>query len=384
MPSDDPIHARAAPASAAPSDPSPATPAPPSSERAGRRVLLADIGGTWARFATHDLDGDDPRDLQGFQRFRCRDFPSLQAAIRTYLGARSLAQVGQVCLALPGPVDREEISFSNNPWRFSRSALEAELGVPLTLINDFAAQAYASDVLALDELHLVGEPRPDPRGVRVVLGPGTGLGVAVRLPGGLVLPSEAGHTGFSPTSEHELDLMRVLFRQHPRISVERLVSGPGLVNLFEANRILAGGAAPPSTPGTAPGARVKDASEDAAGDALRDALSAPDDPTAPARIAELAAQGHPVARSAVDDFFNILASFSGDMALAVWATGGVYISGAVVRKLAAFLDEDRFRARFQAKGRFEGFCAGVAIGWMRVEEPGLLGCAARMRIGRGT
>jgi glucokinase len=99
----------------------------------------------------------------------------------------------------------------------------------------------------------------------------------------------------------------------------------------------------------------------------------------PARIAELAAQGDPVARQAIDDFFDILASFSGDMALAVWATGGVYISGAVVQKLSSFLDENRFRARFQAKGRLEAFCAGVAIGWMRAEEPGLLGCVARMR-----
>ena len=337
------------------------TPAPAPSGRPERPVLLADIGGTWARFATQSPHAADPRELKGVQRFRCRDFPSLQAAIRTYLDARSLAEVGQVCLALPGPVDMDEISLPNNPWIFSRPMLEAELGVPLTLINDFAAQAYASDLLAPDELHFTGAPRPDPRGVRVVLGPGTGLGVAVRLPGGLVLPSEAGHTGFSPASDHELDLMRVLFRQHPRISVERMVSGPGLVNLFEANRVLAG--------------------QNAAADALRDSLEAPDDPTAPARIAELAAQGHPVARRAVDDFFNILASFSGDMALAVWATGGVYVSGAVVRKLSAFLDEDRFRARFQAKGRLEGFCAGVAIGWMRVEEPGLLGCAARMRLG---
>jgi glucokinase len=317
-------------------------------------VLLADIGGTWARFA---LLGEDPRDLQGMRRFRCRDFPSLEAAIRTYLDSRSLAQVGQVCLALPGPVDRDEISLPNNPWRFSRRALEAELGVPLTLINDFAAQAFASDLLAPDELHFAGTPRPDPRGVRVVLGPGTGLGVALRLPGGHVLPSEAGHTGFSPGTDHELELMRVLLSRYPRVSVERLVSGPGLANLFEANLALAGGA------GTEPGLLV----------------SGPDDPATPARIAVLAAEGHPVARQAVDDFFNVLAAFAGDMALAVWATGGVYVSGAVVRKLSAFLDEDRFRARFQDKGRLRDFCADVAIGWMRVEEPGLLGCAARMQ-----
>jgi len=355
--------------------PPPPHPAPaPHSASETRRVLLADIGGTWARFA---LLGADPRDLRQVRRFRCRDFPSLEAAIDAYLapgsgpgagagdqpgdqsGAPSRSPLEEICLALPGPVDRDEISLPNNPWSFSRSALERSLGVPLTVINDFVAQAWASDLLAPDELHFAGTPRPDPRGARVVLGPGTGLGVALRLPGGRVLPSEAGHTGFSPATGHELDLMRVLLGRYPRVSVERLVSGPGLANLFEANLALAGG-------GSAPAHGIE---------------TAPDDPSTPARISELAAEGHPVARRAVDDFFNALAAFAGDMALAVWATGGVYVSGAVVRKLAAFLDEDRFRARFEDKGRLRGFCADVAIGWMRVEEPGLLGCAARMSEG---
>ncbi|TVP48714.1 MAG: glucokinase [Gemmatimonadales bacterium] len=332
-----------------------------------RPVLLADIGGTWARFA---LLGDHPRDLRNFRRFRCSDFPSLEAAIDAYLAPGSPEDSGdgvptpvaEVCLALPGPVDRDEISLANNPWSFSRSALESFLGVPITLVNDFEAQAWASDLLTPEELHFAGAPRPDPRGARVVLGPGTGLGVALRLPGGSILPSEAGHTGFSPATEHELDLMRVLMGRYPRVSVERVVSGPGLANLFEANLVLAGG-------GAVPAHGIETGS---------------DDPSTPARIAELAAEGHPVARRAVDDFFNMLAAFAGDMALAVWATGGVYVSGAVVRKLAAFLDEDRFRARFENKGRFQGFCAEVAIGWMQVEEPGLLGCAARMTGGPPT
>lgn len=311
-------------------------PAPP--------VLLADIGGTWARFA---LLGSHPRELRRIRRFRCAELPSLEAAVGAYLGGTA---VSRVCLALPGPVDQDEIALANNPWTFSRSALEASLGVPLTLLNDFAAQAHASELLTPEELHFAGSPRPDPRGVRVVLGPGTGLGVALLLPGGQVLASEAGHLGFSPASEHELDLLRVLLGRFPRISVERLVSGPGLANLYDANLLLVG----------SDGASSLD----------------PLDPTTPAAIAGLAAEGHTVARQAVDDFFNILAAFAGDLALALWARGGVYISGAVVRKLGAFLDEDRFRARFEAKGRFEGFCRQVALGWMQVEEPGLLGCAA--------
>lgn len=356
------------------------------------RVLLADIGGTWARFA---LLGSHPRELQGVRRFRCAELPSLEAAIAAYLaeapagegshpaeaGAAaatakpaaapsgadasipahppSRVRLSRVCLALPGPVDRDEIALANNPWTFSRRALEASLGVPLDLLNDFAAQAYASDVLTHQELHFAGAPRPDPAGVRVVLGPGTGLGVALRLPGGDVLSSEAGHLGFSPATDHEVELLRVLRGRFPRVSVERLVSGPGLANLYEANLVLAGGGA---REGTLAGGPHLD----------------PLDPTTPAAIAALAAQGHPVARQAVEDFFDVLASFSGDLALALWAKGGVYISGAVVRKLGAFLDEARFRARFEAKGRFEGFCRKVPVGWMRVDEPGLVGCAAHV------
>ncbi|TVR60621.1 MAG: ROK family protein [Gemmatimonadales bacterium] len=331
--------------------------------------ILADIGGTYARFA---MLGEGTRDLRSVRVFRCAEFPTLEAALGAYLATApmdgSAYTPAGLCLALPGPVDREEISLPNNPWRFSPSSLETSLGAPVTLINDFVAQALATDLLTPDEIRFTGDARPDRDGIRVVLGPGTGLGVAVRKARGQVMPSEAGHTGFSPSDRHQIELMRVLFRRFPRVSVERLVSGPGLVNLYEVNRELAGGA-------PAFQDNFDSSSDGQVTDELRERVSAR---PSPAQVSERAGRGDPVAQRAIQDFFDVLASFAGDMALAVWASGGVFISGAVVQKLSPFLDEAQFRRRFSEKGRLSEFCAGVTIGWVQVAEPGLLGCAARM------
>jgi glucokinase len=308
--------------------------------------LVADVGGTWARFA---LVGEGPRDLRHIERFRCLDFPSLEAALGAYLARACPAGIRAACLALPGPVEGDWVHMANNPWRISRSALEAFLRAPVALVNDFAAQAMASSTVLPDELHYIGAPRPAEQGIRIVVGAGTGLGVAVRLPGGQVLPSEAGHVGFSPATPHERELLNALLGQHARVSVERLVSGPGLVNLYHANQVVAGH----SSPGTP-------------------------DPMTPGLVRSLAQEGDPIAQQAVRDFFNALASFAADLALVLLATGGVYLSGGVVPKLLGLLDADAFRRRFEAKGRLQGFAATVATACMGLDEPGLVGAAVHL------
>lgn len=142
-------------------------------------------------------------------------------------------------------------------------------------------------------------------------------------------------------------MLRLLISRYRRVSVERLVSGPGLENLYWANtRIAAGRADIPTRARTAP------------------------------EVVELAHDDDPVALQAVEDFHDILGSFCGDMALTSWATGGVFLSGGMLHRLAKFLDPARIRARFEDKGRFTRFCETVALGWIRAEYPGLLGCAA--------
>lgn len=306
--------------------------------------LVGDLGGTHARFATLGPEGR----LERVEVLTCADHPRIEDAIRAYLGSRGIRHVDRICLAVAGPVDQDQVDLPNSPWVFSRRCLEETLGTELLVINDFTAQALSIDLLGPDDLDWLGAPRAGPDGIRGVVGPGTGLGVAIQMPSGEVLPSEGGHVGFAPTNDHEIDLLRELHSRFRRVSVERLASGPGLENLYWANRRLRLG------PG---GAEVR--------------------PTPP-EIAALAELGDPDALRSVEDFLDIVACFAGDLALMAWATGGIYLSGGVLRGLIGFLDPERFRSRFEDKGRFTRFCETVPVAWIRAEHPGLMGCVAAL------
>lgn len=309
--------------------------------------LVADVGGTNARFATV---GAEPHDLHRIEVLPCGDFPHIGDAIDAYLKGHDIEDLLEVCIAVAGPVDHEWIDLPNNHWAFSRNGLQASLGVPLTILNDFTAQAMCIDALLDTDLVWFGKPRAVDPGIRTVLGPGTGLGVAVQMLDGEIIPSEGGHVGFAPFNEHEIEILSALLGRYRRVSVERLLSGPGLENIFWANRQLTRSDARPEP----------------------EHLSAKE-------IARLAAQGDALARRTVDDFFDILATFAGDVALFTWSTGGVYLSGGVFRKLSSLLDVERFRARFEDKGRFTRFCETVPLAWITHEYPGLLGCAVGLR-----
>jgi glucokinase len=306
--------------------------------------IVADVGGTNARFATL---GASPRALERIEVMASADHPRLEDAIVAYIRRWGIADVAGVCLAVAGPAEQDVVQFPNSPWSFSKAALSRSLGAPLVVVNDFTAQALCIDLLRDDELSWVGRPRPAGAGYRAVIGPGTGLGVAVQAPGGEVVPSEGGHMAFAPTNEHEIELLRALHGRYGRVSIERVLSGPGLENLHWANVRLATGDLAPAQ------------------------LLAPE-------VAALARSGDALARRSVEDFFDILAEFAGDVALMVWATGGVFLSGGVPARLMDFFDGARFRARFEDKGRFREFAGSVPIAWITAEYPGLLGCAAAL------
>jgi glucokinase len=310
----------------------------------GARVV-ADVGGTHARFATLTPAGG----LENIEVMTCADFPCIGDAIGAYFRGHDIRRPGDVCLAVAGPVDQDPVDLPNNHWAFSRHDLERELGAPLTLINDFTAQALSIDHLAEGDLTWIGTPRLHEVGCRVVVGPGTGLGVAIQVPDGEVLSSEGGHVGFTPTSDHEIDLLRTLRTRFRRVSAERLLSGPGLENLYWANWHL-----------------------------RQDHASSAWSAVTAREVAGMAARGEPVALQTIVDFFDILATFAGDLALTAWATGGVFLSGGILPKLTSLFDLERFRDRFEDKGRFTRFCETVPIGWIRFEHPGLLGCAAAL------
>jgi glucokinase len=307
--------------------------------------VVGDLGGTHARLATLEPSGL----LGRIEVLACADYARVEDAMHAYRERHAIRDVVEVCLAVAGPVDRDRVDLPNNHWEFSRRGLEEQLGAPLLVINDFTAQALSIDVLSEDELLWLGTPRPSGPGTRGVVGPGTGLGVAIQTPTGEVLPSEGGHVGFAPTNDHEIDILRVLHSRFRRVSFERLLSGPGLENLYWANLTLEHGMA------------------EGAGQGRR----APE-------VAEMASQGDSVALRSVHDFFDILATFAGDLALMAWTDGGIYLSGGVTRRLIHLLDPVRFRARFEDKGRFTHFCETVPVAWIGVEHAGLLGCAAAL------
>lgn len=307
--------------------------------------IVGDFGGTHARLATLARRDDA---LERISVLPCADYSRIDDSIAAYLGLHGIQSIDQICLAVAGPVDEDVIQLPNNDWRFSRSALERSLDAPLTVLNDFTAQALCMQILSPGELTWIGDPQPAKDGIQVVIGPGTGLGVAVRLPNGEIIPSEAGHVGFAPTNAHETELLTLLLERYSRVSIERVVSGPGLENLYWANSRIDGDPVGPNP-----------------------RLSARE-------VSALAETGDERATRSVNDLLDILAAFAGDMALANWARGGIYLSGGALRKMIGFLKPERFRVHFEAKGRFRSFCEDVAVGWIAADHPGLLGCAAAL------
>jgi len=300
------------------------------------RALLADIGGTNARFAL--LAGDAP----GVPIVRAvADFATVEDAI-----ADALARLGKAetaVLALAGPVTEEPVRLTNAPWSIGSAALAARFGFrQVRLVNDFLAQAHALPHLAPQDLHPIGGGHRAAGAPMIVLGPGTGLGVAGFIPGaGLAIPTEGGHAGLAAETAEEDGVIASLRALAGRAGAEEALSGRGLEHL---HAILAGrhGASLP----------------------IRDAA------------AVVAATGCPVARQAVRHFLDFLAGFAGDLALAWGARGGVFLSGGIVPRLLDRLDPAAFRARFEAKAPMRDFMRAIPLAIVTHPAPAFLGLAA--------
>jgi glucokinase len=315
-------------------------------------VLLADVGGTNVRFALADPLAPMPLLPDSIHRYAVADFPSLADAARHYVDATG-TRVAQGIFAIAGRVDRDEGRLTNHPWSVSGAHIRARLPLErLQLVNDFVAQAMAVCLLRDDDLFAIGPARPSPANAQArtcaVLGPGTGLGVGalvVRDGNAIALATEGGHVSFAPATEEEIAILRHLSGRFGHVSNERLVSGSGLVNLHAALQAIAGA-------GT--------------GDFDRD----------PAEITAGADAGDPRCLHAVALFCAIFGSVAGDIALALGAWDGVYLSGGLVPRLLPELQQSGFRGRFEAKGRYAAALAQVPTLAVLHPQPGLLGAAA--------
>ncbi len=328
---------------------------------APRPRLIADIGATNARFALQ-RPGARP---QAPVVLRCAEHDGIEAAVRAAL-ARAGAEAPPLdaAVAVAAPVVGDRVEMTNHPWRFSRERLRRALGLRrLVVINDLTAIALSLPRLGRGERRRVGGGRRARRAPIAVLGPGTGLGVSGLLPvgdlpspkrslgfaqaGGWVpLAGEGGHADLAPGDDEELAILERLRRRFDHVSLERALSGPGLVNLYRALAEIEGGA-----------------------------TADPDLPTAKEIAARARAGTCRRSSAAVATFCGLLGAAAGDLALTLGARGGVYIAGGIVPKLGPAFDAERFRRRFEAKGRLGAYLAPIPTYVVTAAEPALLGLA---------
>ena len=309
-----------------------------------KRVLLADIGGTHARFAL--LSGHE---LGPVQSFDVQAHAGVGEAVGHFLTNQGGdAPVDEAILAVAGPVEGGRCVLTNSAWVVEDSDLKRRFGFrTVRLLNDHEAAAWSLDRLAPSDTILIGPDTPSRGAPMALLGPGTGLGMACYLPGpprGRAIVSEGGHATLAAGSEREAALIAVLRRQFAHVSAERVLSGPGLVNLYQA------------------------------------IVSVDRVDVVPRRAADItraALDGTCVTcRQALDTFCSFLGSVAGDIALLFGARGGVFIGGGIVPLLASHLSNTDFRRRFEAKGRFQGYLAAVPVRIITRPEPAFLGLVA--------
>jgi glucokinase len=316
--------------------------------------LVGDVGGTNARFALAGPDDGAPYVEQ--RTLACVDFETPEDAISAYLAELGAGAPERICIAAAGPVVDGGVRFTNNAWTLREDRLRRSFGCEAVRVaNDFEAIAHALPLLCPGDQLPLGERSPalPPReGFRLaVVGPGTGLGAAALLGTGAgpdarveAIVSEAGHAGFAPESPLQDALTRELRHRFGRISAERLVSGPGVENLYWAL------------------ARINGREAEAA-----DAATI---------FAAAEAGTDPLAGETVALFHELLGQVAGDFALATGATDGVFVAGGVAQRAPARLANSRFREGFENKGRHRALLEQVPTALITHPQPGLLGAVA--------
>lgn len=315
---------------------------------ADRTLLIGDIGGTNARFALANPDRPGFHDAVTLQ---CADFASADDAIRHYLGELPAASPDVICLAAAGPVIDGTVQVTNNHWTLIATDIAANFACDeVRLLNDFEAVAYSITQLGAEDSEVIGLPdqRPALDGDFniAIIGPGTGLGIAGLIRRGQsIVPvvGEGGHIGFAPKSQAQVEILDALRSKFDRVSVERLVSGSGIENIYWALTRMHGEQRLQLT-----------AQEIFAGN--RDG----DDPRA---------------SEAVQMFFEVLGQVAGDIALILGATDGVYLAGGIAKRYPEVLQSSSFRNAFDNKGRHRALMERIPTLLITHDEPGLLGAA---------
>lgn len=309
-------------------------------------VLLADIGGTNARLTVVDRGRLGP-----VRSFAVADFPAPANVIRAFLhdAAPDVTPTGAI-LAVAGPVEDGHARLTNSTWRFDAGRLAAELAISsVRLVNDFEALAHGLPRFTANDLYAVGGGAAMKGEPSIIIGPGTGLGVAIFVPGdgGIVLATEGGHVTMPAQNARESVVLAILRERFGHVSAERLLSGPGLELLYGTLRAIDGAGGPPQ----------READE----------------------ITSCALTGScPASLAALRMFCAMLGGFAGNAALTVGARGGVYLAGGIVPRFPEFLATTAFRECFEAKGRFREWLSGVPTFVVTHPDPAFPGLMAML------
>jgi glucokinase len=306
--------------------------------------LIADIGGTYARFALETATGR----FEHASSLRCADHADFHAAVTAYLSNLPPVRILHAAVAIANPVDGDEVRMTNYHWQFSIEQMRERLGFDtLVVINDFTALAMAVPRLSAVDCHQVGGGKARESSVVGVLGAGSGLGVSGLIPsndGWVALGTEGGHASFAPRDERELMILRFSWRQYAHVSFERLVSGPGLELIYRALADHAG-----ATP---------------------QALAAP----------EITLRGldgsDPFCAEAIEMFCGLLGTAASNLAVTLGAFGGIYIGGGIVPRLGEYFHRSAFRSRFEDKGRFKDYVSSIPTFVITAGNATLMGASA--------
>jgi glucokinase len=304
------------------------------------RVLAGDIGGTHARLAVVEIAGGAAR-VEVDRTVPSHAAPALAPLIEEFLKGLP-DRPGRACFGVAGPVVNGTVRATNLPWTIEARALAAAIGIPdTTLINDFEAVGFGVPLLGAEDLVTLQRGEPADQGPIALIGAGTGLGEGLLLweSGGYVVhPSEGGHASFAPETARELALLAFLAARHGHVSSERVISGPGLVAIFES---LTG--------------RQEES----------------------ATISERALAGtDPAAVEALDLFAAAFGAAAGNLALTVLATGGVYLAGGIAPRIVKKLQDGTFIAAFRRKGRLAPVLERMPVRVVMSGDVGVLGAAA--------
>ena len=319
-------------------------------------ILAGDVGATKILLEAGDFRSGGWESVLA-RRYAIVDFDNFHEVVRRFLDefedvkpARS--RITACGIGVAGPAQNNKVVMTNRPWTIDGGALARRFGLKqVRVVNDLAASARGLEFVPAKEMLTVQSGKSDAASPRVVLGVGTGLGVAYLVPqdggGHRVVPGEGGHVGFSPATPTQMELYRALFQSHGRVEAETIVSGMGMSNVYEF--IARRGDAPVGAPEAAQPAWIVDGA---------------------------IGRGDATCKAALDLFVECMGNVAGDHALACMARGGVYIVGGVAAKIAPLIQSKNFLSAFVAKGLFSNFMMRVPVRVVLSERVPVLGAAA--------